>query len=146
MQWKEIDRKEADDEEVVRAYDYKVYRTYFVVRLFKFYSGWSFVSFHVSLCVQVSTKLVIYQYEFEIWKFKSQVSKCFPCRHSKCLFSCQWLYCRLLHTLVTCCGRTMLVYCLLRLILILSKSHVKTITLYANGGRCILHRLVGSKK
>lgn len=47
MQWKEIDRKEADDEEVVRAYDYKVHRTYFVVRWFKFYSGWSFVSFHV---------------------------------------------------------------------------------------------------
>ena len=30
----------------------------------------------------------------------------------------------------------MLVYCLLRLTLIVSKSHVKTITLYANGGRC----------
>ena len=40
--------EEADDGEVVRAYDYKVHRTYFVVQ---FYSGLSFVSFHVSLCV-----------------------------------------------------------------------------------------------
>ena len=48
MQMEGSSLEEADDEEVVRAYDYKVHRTYLWSVCLNF--NWSFVSFHV-LCI-----------------------------------------------------------------------------------------------